>query len=246
MPMNVAQLMVNIGANPAGAIAGIEQVSGMMGAGGMLPMAALATGAIMIGVGVAATKMAADFQSGLTSLVTGAGEDQKNLQMVHDGILKMSAETGTSTKQLIAGMYMIESGGYHGAAGLAILQAAAEGAKVGSADLGVVADATDTILKNFGDTGLTASQAVNVLITTVAHGKTHMEDLASSLSQVLPTASAAGVGLRDVMGAMATMTGEGVPAAEAATYLRQTIIALMAPGHQAVKTLASIGLTSKE
>ena len=246
MPMNVAQLMVNIGANPAGAVAGIEQVSGMMGAGGMLPMAALATGAIMVGVGVAATKMAADFQSGLTSLVTGAGESQKNLGMVHDGILQMSAETGTSTKQLIAGLYMIESGGYHGAAGLAILKAAAEGAKVGTADLGVVADATDTILKNYPGVINGASGAVNTLISTVAHGKTHMEDLAGSLSEVLPTAAAASIGLNDVMGAMATMTGEGVPAAQAATFLRQTIIALMAPGHQAKKTLEEIGLTSTQ
>ena len=56
--------------------------------------------------------------------------------------------------------------------------------------------------------------AVNTLIATVANGKTHMEDLASSLSQVLPTASSAKVGLNDVMGAMATMTGEGVAGRE--------------------------------
>ncbi|MFL5626381.1 MAG: phage tail tape measure protein [Ktedonobacteraceae bacterium] len=217
--------------------------------GAALKIIAISLGVLtLVGAAVAgvSAKMAADFQSGITSLMTGAGELQSNLKMVSDGILQMAVDTGTSTKQLVDGMYMIESGGFHGAQGLTILKAAAEGAKVGNADLGVVADATDTILKNFGDTGLTAANAVNTLIATVAHGKTHMEDLANSLSQVLPTAAAARIGLNDVMAAMATMTGEGVDAANAATYLRQTIIALEAPAPQAKAALAAIGLTSAE
>src|SRR6185312_5641941 len=52
--------------------------------------------------------------------------------------------------------------------------------------------------------------------------------------------------LTNVMGAMATMTAEGVPAADAATYLRQMLIALDAPGSQAQKTLESIGLSSSD
>lgn len=244
MTVSAAQLLVTIGGNAAGAQAAITSTAAMLGKTGMLGMAAVGAGAIMAATGVIATKMAGDFQAGITSLVTGAGESEKNIQLVSNGIKQLALDTGTSTQQLIAGMYMIESGGYHGATGLNILKAAAEGAKVGNADLGVVADATDTILKNFGDTGINAAQVVNTLIATVANGKTHMEDLANSLSAVLPTASAAGIGLNDVMGAMATMTAEGVPAAEAATYLRQTIVALAAPGSQAKAVLESIGLSS--
>ena len=202
--------------------------------------------AAVVGIGAAAIHMAGDFQSGLTSLVTGAGESQSNLQMIHDGILQMSVDTGESTTQLVDGMYMIESSGEHGAQALATLQAAAEGAKVGNADLGTVADATTTILNDFGNTGITASQSVNEMVATVAAGKTHMQDLGQALAQVLPTASAAGIGLSSVMGAMATMTSEGVPAANAATYLRQTILALEAPSAQTTKALASVGLSTKQ
>jgi TP901 family phage tail tape measure protein len=212
----------------------------------MAANALMEVGRKAVDAGVATLKMAGDFDAGVTSLVTGAGESQKNIKMVSDGMLAMGPAVGETTKQLEAGMYMIESGGFHGAAGLNILKMAAEGAKVGNADLGVTADATDTILKNFGSTGLTAAQAVNTLIATVSHGKTHMQDLASSLSQILPTASAARVSLDDTAAAMATMTGEGVPAAQAATYLRQTIISLEAPGSKAVSTLKEIGLTSAD
>ncbi len=247
MTVTVAQLAVKVAADTGGAEAKMGGLSGMFGKlGGIASVGVLAAGTALLGIGVASVKMAGDFQSGMTSLVTGAGESASNLKMVSAGILQMAVDTGTSTDQLTAGMYMIESAGYHGAAALSILKAAAEGAKVGNADLGVVSDATTTILNDFGSTGITASGAVNLLIATVASGKTHMQDLAQSLSQILPTASAAGIGLNDVMGAMATMTGEGVPAANAATYLRQTILALDAPSKTAVKAMESVGLSSTQ
>lgn len=240
-------------------ISAVNQVSGVIGqiakglydlagggALGAVTVGAVAAGAALVSVGAQATSMAGDFNSGLTSLVTGAGEAQSNLVLVGNGIKQLAIDTGTSTSQLTSGMYMIESAGYHGAAGLQVLQASAEGAKVGNADLGTVANATTTIMTDFGIKSSNASVAVNALIATVANGKTTMGDLSSSLSQILPTAAAAKVGLQDVMGAMATMTGEGVPAADAATYLRQTIIALDAPSKQTVTALQAIGLSSSE
>jgi TP901 family phage tail tape measure protein len=207
----------------------------------------LGAAAAAVGIGIVAdktVKAAVEYQTQLTDLVTGAGESEKNVGMIGKSLLTMAEDTGTSTTQLTSGLFMIESAGYHGAAGLSVLKAAAEGAKVGNADLGTVSDATTTIMKDFG--GTLPTQAVNTLIATVASGKTHMEDLAGAMSQVLPTASATKVGLNDVMGAMATMTGEGVPAANAATYLRQTMLALDAPGQTAVTALSNVGLKSSD
>jgi len=250
VPTNVAQLMAVLSLNPKPFQTEAAGVIGMMGKAGPIGIAALGLGAVVAGVGVVATKMAGDFQAGMTSLATGAGEATAMIRpggQVYEGILQMAKDTGTSTKQLVDGMYMIESGGFHGAAGLKILLAAAEGAKVGSADLGTIADTTDTILKNFGEHGaLTATQAVNALITTVANGKTHLEDLGSSLSGVLPAGAAAGLGLKDVLGAMAELTNVGIPAAEASTYLRQMIIALEAPSAGAKAALDKIGISSAQ
>ena len=64
---------------------------------------------------------------------------------------------------------------------------------------------------------MSANQATDVtsqLVETVAQGKTHMEDLAGSMSKVLPTASSLHVSFKDVTGAMATMTGEGISCAD--------------------------------
>jgi TP901 family phage tail tape measure protein len=213
---------------------------------GKMRMPLLLAGAAVVGLSAVAVHMAGDFQESMTQLVTGAGESASNLQTVSNGILAMSSQVGESTSQLSQGMYMIESAGYHGAAALNVLKDAAEGAKVGASDLGTVADAVTTVLNDYGAQGITAAAATNALIATVASGKTHMQDLASSLAQILPTASAASVHLTDVMGAMATMTAEGIPAAQAATYLRQTILALDSPSKLAVTTLADVGLTTQQ
>jgi TP901 family phage tail tape measure protein len=205
-------------------------------------MLALGLGAI----GVAAVKMAGDWQSGITSLATGAGELQSNLAGDSAGMLKMATDTGTSTSQLVAGMFMINSAGQKGSAALITLQDAAEGAKVGNADLGVVANGVTTIMTDYASKNETAAQATNDLIATVANGKTHMQDLAQAMATILPTASAAKVSLYDVSGAMATMTGEGVPAADAATYLRQMIMSMDNPSKSAAAALKSIGLTSAQ
>jgi len=248
MPINAAQLQVKIGADTAGAEAGFGKIKAFMSPQSALLLGAGAVAGAFVGIGVASVKMAGDFQAGMTSLVTGAGEaaGPNGIGLVSAGILQLARDTGTSTDQLTAGMYMIESAGYHGKAGLDVLKAAAQGAKVGQADLGVTADALTTILNDYPKTVNGASGAMNALIATVASGKTHMQDLAGALSNVLPTAAASKVGLNDVMAAMATMTSEGVPAADAATYLRQTLIALDAPGSQAKKTLASIGLKASD
>src|SRR5258708_382840 len=221
-------------------IADVGKHFGRLGAG----MAAVTMSAI--GAGVAVTNMAGSWESTTNTLVTGAGEQAKNLDLVRQGMLQLSDDTGTTAANLTSGMFMIESAGFHGAAGLDVLKAAAEGAKVGNADLGVISDSTTTIMTDFGLKSSQASIAVNDLVATVANGKTTMNALAGSLSQILPTASAAKIGLNDTMAAMATMTGEGVPAANAATYLRQTIMALVAPSKQTVTALKDVGLNSTD
>src|SRR5205823_5580489 len=102
-----------------------------------------------IGVATMSVKMAGDFQASMVRLKTSAGETGDviggkltgNLKLVSQGILKMAVDTATSTKELSSGMYMVESAGFHGAKGLEVLRAAAEGAKAEGADLGEVTNA---------------------------------------------------------------------------------------------------------
>jgi hypothetical protein len=207
----------------------------------------VATGALaggLIAAGTESVHLAANFQTSMTELVTGAGESESAIGMVSKGIKAMAPAVGTTPQELAAGMYMIESAGYHGARGLTVLRAAAEGAKVGGADMATVADGLTTALNDYHLPATQAALVTSQLVATVAAGKTHMQDLAGSLGKVLPAASSAHIGLSQVLGAMSTMTAGGTPAADAATYLRQTILQLSNPTAAASKEMASLGLSS--
>lgn len=200
----------------------------------------------MAGIGVAAIsiKVATSFQSAMTLLQTGAGESSKNLGMVAAGIKAMAPQVATTATTLAGGMYLIESAGFHGAAGLTVLKAAAEGAKVGNADLKTVANGVTTVLTDYGLKAKAASGVTSELVETVSQGKTTMGDLAGSLSAVVPLAAAAHLSFAQVAGAMATMTGEGVSANEASQNIAGTIRSLQSPTASAVAEMEQFGLSS--
>ena len=195
---------------------------------------------------IAMIKMGGDFENATTQLVTGAGESEKNLEMVRQGILGLSGTVAQSPKDLAAGMYLIESAGYHGAKGLDVLKASAEGAAVGGAQMSDVSNALTTALTDYQIPASQANQVTSAMIQTVASGKMHLGDLATSMGKVFPVASALGVNFQDVAGAMATMTNQGLSARFAAMHLQNTFLALSAPSSSASKAMADVGLTSQQ
>lgn len=207
--------------------------------------------AAVAGIGIAAVAVAADtvhmaanFQTQMTRVRTGAGETAANMKLVGDGVLAMAGQVGQSTTELTSGLYLVESAGYHGANALTVLKTAAMGAKVGAADLSTTSDALTTAMNAYKMPADQATAAMNALIATEGQGKTNLEALAGSMSSILPTAAAAHVGLNEVLGAMATMTSQGTPAAVAATYLRQTIGMLSNPSAKAAAEMKDLGLSS--
>jgi len=193
-----------------------------------------------------AVKMAGDFQSSTAHLVTDAGETQANLTKVQQGILNIATATGTSTSDLVNGMYHIESAGYHGAAGLTMLQTAAEGAKVGNANLDTVSRALVGSMNAYGAGANQSTAYMNQLIATVGSGDLRMEDLASAMSSVTASAAAAHIPFAQLGGAIATMTAQGMTANQATQDLNHTIGALSNPNNVQIKEMQAMGIQSNQ
>lgn len=209
-----------------------------------------------VGIGVESVKMAADFQTQMTKLVTSAGESSNAIKnVVGPGILKMSVDTATSVKKLGDAMYWVESGGFHGAQGLAVLQAAAEGARAEGANVHSVANALTTVLNNYFPKAAQMSAdalqhlsigTMNQLITAVGLGKTTMELFSNSLSTVLPEAAAVHISFAEVAGALAVMTAKGETAEHATQLLNATIRNIDRPSAIAAKAMAQMGLDATD
>ncbi len=188
-------------------------------------------------------KQAGDFQREINLLSTDAGESAGNLKMVGDGIKGIAMKTGESLSQLTSGAFMIESAGYHGAAALTVLSAAAEGAVASGADLHDEGNAVTTVMSDFKLKTDQATNAASGLNAIVAHGKTTLGDLTASASRFLPTASALHVSFGDIGGAMATMTSEGISAKMAAMGLNSAMISLAAPNAVQVAKMNELGMS---
>jgi TP901 family phage tail tape measure protein len=212
------------------------------GTGHRLGLLALGAGAVAAG----SIYMAMKWQEASTELVTGAGQSEAGLAKVKAGMLAISTQTATSSTQIQAGMYMIESAGFHGAAGLDVLKAAAEGAKVGNADLGDVANAVTSALVAYKLPASAAVAVTNELVATVAAGKMHMADLTTSLANVLPVAASAHISFAQVGGALATMTSQGMTARRATTDLAFLIRALISPSAESAAEMKNLGLNANK
>lgn len=228
----------------AGAGAGFDK----MGGKAKSTFGKLAAGAALAGVAIAGASLhaAANYQTATTQLVTGAGEQQKNIKAVGDGMLRMAGQVGVGAQQLAAGMYNIESAGFHGADGLKVLKTAAEGAKVGGADMAVVSDALTSALNAYHQPATLATFVTNELVNTVKAGKMQMGDLAGSIGNVLPIASAANVKFAEVGGAISTMTAQGTDASTASNRLASLLAALSSPTSAAAQQMKSLGLKTSD
>lgn len=198
----------------------------------------------IVGIGTAATKMASDFQAAMTQLVTQAGLPADQLKNLTAEVQAFADSGAQQTPEVLAqGLYHIVSLGVPAANAIEVLKLASEGAAISGANLEDVANALGAAvasnIKGSGD----YEQSMAILNATVGAGNMRMQDLATSLGNVLPQATTAGLSLRDVGAAMATMTDNGMPAADAATRLHMAIALMSAPVHQAQKALESIGIT---
>jgi phage-related protein len=204
------------------------------------------TGLAAAAAGVEAVKMAGDFQASITRLNTSAGESEQNLKMVNDGILAMAGQVGYSSEELSKAMYMVESSGQHGADGLRTLQAAAQGAKTENADLTPVVEATTAAMVDYHLKSTDAATVTSKLVAATGQGRSTFEDLAKSMSSVLPIASANHIALDDILGDWASMTVHGMSAQQATQNLADTIRQLAKPNAVAAKELAALGMSATE
>jgi TP901 family phage tail tape measure protein len=211
-----------------------------LGFGSKMKLAALGMAA---GAAVS-IKMAADWQTSLTQLTTSAGEPVKALGVLKQGILSLSVGTDTSVKDLTSGLYMISSAGFTGAKGLDVLKAAAEGAKSEGASLADVSNVLTSAMNAYNIPASKAAATTNQLIATVASGKMHLQDLATSLSSVLPIAASAHISLAQVGGAIATMTMQGMSAHRATMDLANMIRSLIDPSATASHEMQALGLNA--
>ena len=199
----------------------------------------------IVGVGVAATKMAMDFDDSLTKIVSLVGLSRSEVDGMRGDIIRMASQYGKSGKEAADAMFFITSAGLRGADAMEALEASLKGAAVGLGDVQTIADLATSAVNAYGSDVLSASKATDVLAAAVREGKLEAGELSGAMGQVLPVASAMGVGFDEVGAAMAAMSRTGTGASQASTQLRGIMMAILKPTKQAEKAMGGMGLSSE-
>jgi len=179
----------------------------------------LVVGAALVGAGVRAER----FNKQMAQVATLT---DMNMGKAKKAVRGLSAEFGLAKEGLTKGLYDALSAGVPKDNALDFLRTAAKAAVAGA---GTTAEAVDILTTSMNAFKLPASEAertADTLFATIKLGKTTLPELAASFAQVGPLAAASGVKFEEVSAAVATITKQGTPTAQAMTQIRAAIIAL--------------------
>jgi len=187
----------------------------------------LAVGAAFAGVVAGGVKMAADFETEFSKIEGLVGVTGSELDKLREAARRLGPQFGKSGQEAAEALFFITSAGLRGSDAIDVLEASLKGAAIGLGDTKVIADLATSAMNAFGVENLSGAQAVDVLAEAVRLGKLAPEELAGSMGQVLPIASAMGVSFEEVGAVFAAMSRTGTNASQAATQLRGIMTSLL-------------------
>ena len=209
--------------------------SGLSKASSLVAKGIATIGATILAGTATAIKFGSEFETSMAKVSTMVDTTKVNMEQFNKGIINMSNSTGKSATELSDAMYSALSAGVDTGNALQFVEQSSKLATAGFTTTESAVDALTTVMNGYKMSADQAGAVSDMLMQTQNKGKTTVDELAKSLAQVTPTASAMGVGFDQVSASLATMTAQGVPTAQATTQLNSLFAELGKSGTQANK-----------
>lgn len=236
--------------------AGMAKVSGesqkaattMEAAGGktkLITTGVAAAGVAATALGVAAIKMAADFDASMSTVQANTGASADEMAQLRQAAIDAGADTvysATESADAInelgkAGLSTsdILSGGLSGALNLA----ASDGMAVGDA-----AELMATTLKQFNLTGAESTQVADALAAGAGKAVGSAHDLGLALIQAGMVSHSFGISMQETAGTLAAFAQSGMIGSDAGTSLKTMLISLANPSTKASNLMRELGINA--
>ena len=170
---------------------------------------------------------AMSFETAMAQVETIAGDAsvsyKGNMTDMSDAIMQLSSDTGIAAEDIALATYGAISAGVDTSKSVEFVATANALAVGGFTDMATSVDVLTTTLNAYGDKAGTAESISDKLITTQNLGKTTVNELASSMGKVIPSASAYGVSIDNLCASYVAMTKGGIATAESTTYMKSML-----------------------
>ena len=249
-------ITVRLLADTSNFTAGMAKVSGesqkaattMEAAGGktkLITTGVTAAGVAATALGVAAIKMAADFDASMSTVQANTGASADEMAQLRQAAIDAGADTvysATESADAInelgkAGLSTsdILSGGLSGALNLA----ASDGMAVGDA-----AELMATTLKQFNMTGAESTQVADALAAGAGKSVGSAHDLGLALNQAGMVSHSFGISMQETAGTLAAFAQSGMIGSDAGTSLKTMLISLANPSTKASNLMRELGINA--
>lgn len=181
------------------------------------------------------------------NLVKGlTGETGVGLQKLTDQAKLMGSESAFSASEAAAGQAFLAQAGFKTEQILSALPATLNLAAAGGIELAEAADIASNVLTGFGLRAEKTGRLTDVMAFTTSSANTNILQLGQAMKFVAPVARGAGVSLEETSAIIGSLGDAGLQADMAGTALRGSIIGLLKPSNEAVKTLKSLGFAKSD
>lgn len=204
-----------------------------------------AAGLAVAAFGVAAVKMAADFDQKMSTVQANTGATSAQMDQLRDAAIEAGASTVYSASDSAdaindlgkAGMSVTDilTGGLSGALNLA----ASDGMAVGDA-----AEYMANALSMFHLKGSQASQVADTLAAGAGKAVGNVSDFGEALNNCGAQANSFGMNVQETTGVLALFAQNGTIGAEAGTQLNSMLMKLAAPSAEASNTMKELGISA--
>lgn len=222
------------------------RLSGVFKKIGAAVLAAFSIGAIVT-FGSQLVQLASNAETAFAKVSTLLNTASTDMTAYFDDIKSASSSTGVAFTEFSEAVYQSISASVDQEKAVAFTTDAVKLAKAGFTETTTSVDILTTTMNAYGDAAGTATEISDKLITTQNLGKTTVDELATNMGRVIPTANMYNVGLNTLCASYAEMTKNGIATAESTTYLNSMINELGASGTTAANTIQNkLGMSFAE
>jgi len=177
---------------------------------------------------------------GVTSATTA------EMQLFEDTARRLGATTRFTASQAAEGLLNLSRAGFTVAESNEAIAATLDLATAAVIDLGEASEITATTMRQFGLEASDATHIADVLVNTANSTNSTIQTLAQALSFAGTSAKTAGVSLEETAALLGVLHDAGIKSSRAGMALRQSMIRLVNPTDDAVKSLKEMGLSLDE
>ena len=194
----------------------------------------------LAGAGIAATKMAVDYESSFAKVSTLLDKNVVDYDKYKNDIIEASSKSKVAVGEFSEAVYGSISAGVDQTKAIKFTTDAMKLAKGGFTDGAKAVDVMTTAINGYNLSTDDATKISDMLITTQNLGKTTVDELASSMGAVIPVASSVNFGIDELSASYAQLTKNGIATAESGTYLKSMLSELGKSGSLTDKALREL------